>query len=206
MRRLNSFYICFLLSISFYGQSTIDKSIDVTDLEEVEIILHNTFQIEITNNFENKIVFHSVSEGEYKDDIFIKSHRTKQKVVLKDALQPFSKNYNDKLSAHKVFAVKVKLQIPEHLNVRIISRIASLELNGKFKNLFIELNSGDCLLNNFLGDATVNTLSGNINLFTKNAMVKTISKSGKIRAKRITGKHKINLKTISGDISVHKTK
>ncbi|MBQ4819957.1 hypothetical protein [Aquimarina sp. MMG016] len=196
----------FFISITIHAQSTFDKSFDTSEVEEVEIVLHNTFEIEIINNIEDKVIFNGVSEGEYENDILIKAKQYGKRIVLEDEIQPFSENHNDKLSAHKVFVVKVKLQIPDHLNVVIKSRIASLDINGEFKNLFAELDSGDCLLNSFIGNATINTLSGNINVFTENANIITSTKSGKINSENITGAYQINLKSISGNISVYKTK
>ncbi len=206
MRWLNSFFFFIISSASILGQSQFDKNIDATGLEEVIIILDNTFRVAITNTNENKIIYNAVSEGEYQDYILIKTTRTQKALTIKDDLQPFSTNYNDKLSAHKVMAVQIDLQIPSHINVTIKSSIASLKIRGAYKNLFVELNSGDCILDHFVGNATVNTLGGDIKVSTKNAQVNTSTKSGKMDVQKTFGTHKINLSSISGDISVCKTK
>ncbi|WP_109302207.1 hypothetical protein [Aquimarina sp. AU474] len=206
MRRLNSFFIFIISSASILGQSTFDRSIDASGLNEIIIILDNTFQVEITNTQENKIIYNAVSEGEYQDHVLIKTARTQKTLTIKDDLQPFSIDYNDKLSAHKVMAVKIVIQIPSHIGVTIKSNIATLTAKGTYKNLFVELNSGDCIIDHFMGNATINTLTGDIKLSTKNAIVNTITKSGKLNVQKIYGEHKINLSSISGDISVCKTK
>ncbi len=188
------------------SQSSFNKSIDATDLTEVSIILDNTFQIEVTNTSENKIIVTAVSEGEYQNNVFINTKREENSLSIIDDIQPFSENHNDKLSAHKLIVLKVKIQLPKHLNVAITSRLASLNLRAKIKSLLVELNSGDCFLNDFIGNAVINTLDGSITVHTKNATISASTKKGILFAEKIFGEHLIELKSISGDISVYKTK
>ncbi|WP_299259496.1 hypothetical protein [uncultured Aquimarina sp.] len=206
MRQLFFFLIFLTLSISVQSQSTFNKSIDATDLSEVLIFLDDTFQIEITNTSENKIIVNGISEGEYQNNILINAKRKEDSLIIIDDVQPFSENHNDKLSAHKVIVLKVKIQIPQHLRVTVKSRIASLQLDAKIKSLFVELNSGDCLLQNFIGNATINTLEGDITVYTKNSTITAMTKSGILSIEKTFGQHQIELKSITGNISVYKTK
>ncbi|MDH7446162.1 hypothetical protein [Aquimarina sp. 2201CG14-23] len=206
MRQLFFFCTFLLLSMSLLSQSTFDKSTDATDIKELTIILDNTFLIEISNTSENKIIASAISEGEYQNNMLLKMQRDEHKIIIQDDIQPFSKNHNDKLSAHKVTSLKIKIQIPQHIKVTIRSRIASLEINAILKSLFVELNSGNCQLHHFIGNAKINTLTGDIMLFTKNATIKTSTKSGIINSESIWGQHQIELNSISGNISVYKTK
>ncbi|MGY3792267.1 hypothetical protein [Aquimarina sp. 433] len=206
MRRLFSFFVLQLFWITGLSQSTFDKTIDVTDISEIFIVLDNTFQIEVINTSENKVIVSAISEGEYQNNVLINVKRTQNTLFIEDDIQPFSEKHNDKLSAHKVIALKVKIQLPRHLDTTITSKLASLDLNGSLKSLFVELSSGDCLVQNFTGNAVINTLAGNIELHTKNAKVKAVTKSGIISSDKISGKHQIELKSITGNISVYKTK
>ncbi|MDY8135229.1 hypothetical protein U0D62_06455 [Aquimarina sp. 2201CG5-10] len=206
MRQLNSFFILVMFTTIMVGQSSIDKSIDASGLKEVTIILNNTFQIEISNNLEDKIIFSVQSEGEYQDRILINTQRLETSVVLQDDVQPFSESHNDKLSAHKVFAVKVKIQIPPYLKVVVQSRTASLNITGKLKHLFAELNSGDCLLKSYIGEAMINTFTGNIDIYTKDASINASTRSGEIKGKMTFGRYPIELKSISGNINIHNMK
>jgi len=206
MRKLFLFLILLMISLSIQSQSSFNKSLDVTDVKEIFLILDNAFQIEITNTSENKIIIQAVSEGEYQNHVLIHSKRSKNTLTIKDTIQPFSENYNDKLSTHKLISLYVKIQIPRHLKVTLQSKLASLIVEAETKSLFVELNSGDCLLKKFIGNALVNTTVGNIAIYTKNANVKTSTKSGQIIREKIYGQHQIQLKSISGNISVYKTK
>ncbi|MBW1295838.1 hypothetical protein [Aquimarina litoralis] len=206
MRQLFSFLTLLLFWSSAQSQSSFSKTIDATDITETFFILDNTFQIEVTNTSENKIVINAVAEGEYQNHVLLNVKRDQHMLTILDDIQPFSEKHNDKLSAHKVIALKVNIQLPRHLAVTITSKLGSLEFNGHLKSLFVELNSGDCLVQNFIGNAVINTLGGNIELHTKNAKIKTATKSGVISKDKIFGKHQIELKSITGNISVYKTK
>lgn len=206
MRKLFSFFILQLFWITGLSQSSFNKIIDITDISEIFIVLDNTFQVEVTNTSENKVIINAISEGEYQNNVLINVKRTQNTLVIEDDIQPFSEKHNDKLSAHKVIALKIKIQLPRHLDTTITSKLASLNLNGSLKSLFVELSSGDCLVQNFIGNAVINTLGGNIELHTKNAKIKAVTKSGIISSDKIFGKHQIELKSITGNISVYKTK
>ncbi|WP_299435301.1 hypothetical protein [uncultured Aquimarina sp.] len=206
MKKLFFFFLFIQLSVSIQSQSSFNKSIDATDLTEVFIMLDNTFEVEVTNTSENKIIVSALSEGEYQNNVLINVKRKENALTILDDIQPFSENHNDKLSAHKVIVLKVKIQVPQHLSVTITSRLASLELKAKIKSLFVELNSGDCLLHDFIGNAIVNTLEGDITVYTKNAIINASTKSGVINSDKIFGEHQIKLKSITGNISVYKTK
>ncbi len=206
MRWLNSLLLFLLFCFQAHAQSSFDRTIASNGFEEVVITLHNTFQIEITSAETSDITYNAISEGEYQDHLLIRSTIKEKKLYLQDDVQPFSQHHNDKLSAHKVYAVKVVLQIPSHLKVTVKSNTASLKIDGGFKNLFAEFSAGNCILEAYQGHATINTIAGDITLTTKNATVKAATKTGKIRSQNIYGPYKINLTSISGDISVYKTK
>ena len=198
----NSFLtLLYLITTSVFGQSTIDKRIDVSLYKEVIITLDHTFFVDVTNSVDNNLIMSAVSEGEYKDLVLIKVQKEADRISIEDDIQPFSEQYNDKLSAHKVVALKIKLQIPKNLKVTIRSKIASLQMDANFKSIFVELQSGDCSIASFIGDAVINTFGGSIIMHTNRAVVTATSRSGIVALEDIYGTHQVQLKSISGDIS-----
>ncbi|GAA4116608.1 hypothetical protein GCM10022393_17330 [Aquimarina addita] len=179
---------------------------DATGIKDAFIILDHTFELDITNTSENRIIINSVAEGEHQNRILIKAHRDNNSIHIVDDLQPFSTNYNDKLDAHKVIASKMKIEIPAHITVHVQSSIANVNIQARFKNLLIALTSGNCMLNSFIGNATINSTKGAITLFTKNATVSAYSKSGNVTSEKISGIYEIDLKSNSGAIHVYKIK
>lgn len=185
-----------------YGQSTILKTIDSAELHKLEINLDNTFQINMVNNANDQIIFSAVSEGEYKDRLLIKAERKATTLLISEADQPFVQDYDDKLSAHKVQAIKVIIEVPDYLDVSIYSRNASVGVDGNYRSLIVELLSGDCILTNFLGSATINTVNGDIKVKTSDAVVSALSKLGSVKKELLTGSNIIKLSSVRGDIKV----
>ena len=84
------------------------------------------------------------------------------KLFLKSEYIEILQSGYDKLSAHKVFSLEIKLIVPENLKIEIESNIASVTAIGEFEYLQIQLKQGNCEVLNFSGNALVNTFTGNI--------------------------------------------
>lgn len=188
------------------AQSTVSKKMDAQGIKELNLVLDHAFLIEVENTTNNEITFDLVSEGEFKNNLLIKTDRNEDRLRIEDELQPFSSYHNDKLSAHKVFAVVAKISVPKGIRITLKSKIGSFKATGRFASLFVELNSGDCILNSFIGDAEINTMQGDITIYMNKASVQASSKSGRINNEIELGENQLKLKTISGDINILKTK
>lgn len=207
MRQLFFFVISILGVWSLEAQSRVEKSIFSNNIKLVKISLNKAYKIELITHTKESIEIAGVSDGERKDDLLVSLDHTKDTVYINDRLQPFTENHNDKLSAHKVFALQVVISVPKNLNVEISSELASLYVNGHFQNLFIELNSGNCKLKNFEGNALINTFQGDIEMYTKNSHIDANSKNGSVKVEDASaGNQKIVLRSIYGDITAHKIK
>ena len=64
--------------------------------------------------------------------------------------QPLFTDANDKLSAHKVMSIELGLNIPANKSIYVSSDIASVFVNGQYKDAIIELINGACVLNDFV--------------------------------------------------------
>ena len=126
---------------------------------------------------------------------------------LSTGFTPYFQAENDKLAAHKVISIEMKLNISNSLEVFVRSSIASLSTHGSFKNLQVELGNGNCVLNDFEGDAQLLTGNGNIRVVahdTVGARAKT--KRGKLTNElSATGNFYIDAESVNGDITLLKS-
>ncbi len=205
MKLLFSLFIYLFVS-SLYSQSFFNKTIDASFIKDITIILDHAFEIKIISSKTNTINIRAINEGEYQNSLFIKTTLQDQNLSIVDGFQPFSKFFNDKLSAHKVFSLKIEINIPVNLNVTLKSTSASAYFSGDYQSIFSELTSGNCSLNPFTGNAKIHTLNGNITIHTKDATVTASNIYGKIPTNLLYGRHKIELKTIHGHINTYKIK
>ncbi|QED38557.1 hypothetical protein FK178_12885 [Antarcticibacterium arcticum] len=194
------FSFCFLGS---FAQKDTAVEVDAKGIKKIYILAEEVFRINLKTSETNKITLTSHSEGEYYNDISLDMKVEQEQITLTSNFPAQLQNGYDKLSAHKVFSLEIMLEIPEGLEVYVRSSQASLRGRGNFNYLEAELKSGYCQLTNFTGNALINTYSGNIEMETSNAVFTALSRNGKVLQSGFSrGDHKIELRSITGDISV----
>lgn len=199
----------FFLAISWVGfsQNLNSHKINASGINKIELHVNAVSKVVVKTHKENYIILHFVTEGEYRNDIFL-THE------LVDGVFYVSSNYDhkladgfDKLSAMKVFSVEIELLIPENLSVFISSSTASLEALGRFYELNAALKSGNILLENYEGNAHLHTYNGNVEVSTLDAKVQATSRNGSMNiAKFEVQRYFFEIKSINGNINVASTK
>ncbi|MCM4155117.1 hypothetical protein [Gramella sp. AN32] len=180
---------------------------DAKGIRSINIQTNEIFLIEINTSRQATISIESHSEGEYFNSIFVTSEIINGELKIESKYPEILTGGYDKLSAHKVFAISLVINIPENLEVHITSNIASVISTGSYKLLFAELKQGYCHLLNFSGNAIVNTFEGDIWVETDSGLVEANTRHGKIIVPEFPmGRNPINLTSIDGDIKVSKTK
>lgn len=198
--------LLFILTItSGYSQKNTTRTYDAENIKQLFIDTDEVYKITLKTANTNKVTLISHAEGEYYNDISLNMEMESNRMILTSAFNEDLQGGFDKLSAHKVFSLELILEIPEGLEVFIVSNIASVIGSGNFKSLEVELQSGYCKLNPFLGDAVINTYRGSIYLVTNNATIKANSRNGNLEiSSDLSGNHQIKLTSIDGDIHVVK--
>lgn len=203
-----SFYIILVLSVlQLSAQKTINQTIDNPEVKTIFISDDNVFKINIKTTSDHTIKLRSRIEGEYTKDIIVSTEAKNDTLFISSSFQPFYKEYNDKLSAHKVLSVEIDVWVPKQFSFYAKSAMASANIEGDYKSLTLELPQGNTVISNFRGNATVNSINGNIIIETNYATVKAHSKTGIVNKEELVlGKNQIAINTINGNISVIKTK
>lgn len=202
MKRFTLLLFFFCITTGFSQKSTLE-SYDAKDIQQLYIHLDEVFKINVTTSKTNRIGITTSAQGEYYNDISLEVEVLQERLVLTSKFREILQSGFDKLSAHKVFSMEITLEIPEGLEVYIDSNIAAVMAEGNFQNFQAQLRSGVCHLHNFSGDALVNTYSGGIVVETQNATIIASSRKGRLYIPRISlGEHKVELRSITGDIRV----
>ncbi|SHI63417.1 hypothetical protein SAMN04488096_103117 [Mesonia phycicola] len=201
------FSIVFMLLVQFHVKAQRERiqTFSAGGVKEIILQADEIFKVEISTVSTKEIKLFTISEGEYFNDIQITAQQTSNKLYIASAYKEILTSGFDKLSAHKVYAVNLKLIVPENLKVIIVSNIASVYGEGKFNFLEAELNSGDCVLQNYYGKALINTLQGDVFISTKNAKVTAETNNGSLFIdKKLNFGNLIEIKSINGDVEVKK--
>ena len=199
----------FLISFSGLAQKSTSEIIAAEDIQKIYFSGDEIFRITVSTSPSEEILISTTSDGEYYNDIALSSEVKGNTLFLKSKFPEILQSGYDKLSAHKVFAVEVEIQVPEGLEVQISSNIASVFLSGNYQAVLVQLKSGSVNLSDFGGDAVINTYDGNIDIGTavKNSKIEAVSRHGKVDIPAsASGENNMVLRSIHGDISVHKTK
>ncbi|MDT0294806.1 hypothetical protein ACFQ3R_00615 [Mesonia ostreae] len=177
---------------------------EVSHIQRFHFKIDEVFKVHIsTNPKTNSLKIKSFSEGEYAQNIGFHFTEGNKEMRIEAVFPENLSGGYDKLSAHKVFSVRLEIEIPENKIVVIQSNLASVYGNGNYKSFEAELNSGRCELTHFSGKAILCTFKGDIEVQTKERTVEAISNHGEVHIDTYFKKgDDISLKSIDGDINV----
>ncbi len=204
----------FIIAIFFFGshccvaQKILEKEFAAEGIHTLSIVDDAIFKITIQSSEESTIKVVLQVSGEHSESVIIEEKIADGILSLKTGFVPFFTLENDKLAAHKIMAVEVKLLIPKEISIEIKSNLASVFTSGAFKNLAVSIENAKCDLQNFSGNAHLKTVNGNITVFANNDVSgKAISKNGTVENRlSAQGKFLIEAETINGSISLLQTK
>lgn len=200
-----TFFILFLaLVFSTKAQSIVERKIAVDHIEQLHLKVDEVFGVYISTNPKiNELKIKSYSEGEYAQNIGFNFTEENKTLTIQTVFPEILTSGYDKLSAHKVFAVRLEIEIPKHKSVIIQSDLASVYGSGNYTYFEAELKSGRCELHQFSGKALVNTFKGDIEVGTLEEKITAFSTHGTVKIEPTFKKgNKISLKSIDGDINV----
>ncbi|CAN0604957.1 unnamed protein product, partial [Ectocarpus sp. 12 AP-2014] len=163
---LKGFIISCLLLCSFAvnAQKKVYKNVLDDHIELIQVDATNCFIVEVETSNDNQITVQTEIEGEYSQDLGIEVFTNGNTLLLDTGFTPNFKNPNDKLSAHKVISIAIKIIMPIQKKLEVFGTNARVVVEGAYKEVNISLSDGECFLNNVLGSTKVKTQSGNISV------------------------------------------
>jgi len=188
------------------GQKIIKKSILDANTNLIQIDTENCFRIEVQTGIGDEVVVEALIDGEYKNDLLLSIQEKGKTLHVGAGFQPSFNNPNDKLSAHKVVSISLKVMLPEFKEVQVFGTDCNVTAKGKYKKLDITLADGDCHLSEISRFAHVKTQSGNIFAKISKASIDAVSKYGTVEKDNIpNGPVEFHLATTTGNIVIEKT-
>lgn len=189
------------------AQKVIQKEIASDGIQILSIPDDVIYKITIQSSEESIVKISAHISGEHAESVVIDARIIEDTLSLKTGFTPFFDLENDKLAAHKVMAIEMEITLPKEMAVQIKSKLASVNTEGIFKNLDISLENGNCILTNFLGNAHLKTMGGNITVWAKkNVSGKAFSKNGTVE-NELPNQRKflVEAESSSGNISLLQT-
>jgi len=202
-------YFFFAVLLSVYSarcQTSVEKTIVGAHIDFIEIDATNCFDIILETSTAPEMHIVARIDGEYHKDLGLKVKEQGNTLQLGAGFQPNFNKPNDKLSAHKVISIALKIRLPEGKSVVLNGTSCNVSAKGAYRNLEVSLNDGFCFLQQISENVTVRTQSGDIIIESNTATIKAESKYGKVGKNKIPkGDNRYVLKTITGNIRFSKT-
>jgi len=194
-------YLLLICTQLISAQKVVQKTLINPEISFIKLDVSNCFEVELETAQVKEMVIEATIEGEYKDDLIINVEEAGKTLSISSGFQQNFVHPNDKLSAHKVISIKLKIQLPENKNLNVYGTNTNIWLTGIYEHLKITLNDGFTKLHKVVGKAEVITQSGNIFIESVGAEISSASKFGKVYGDQIPkGNSKYILNTISGNI------
>ncbi len=198
--------IVFLLSFFAIGQKQVRKTLINHESKSIQIDAENCYKILLDTTEGQEILIDAIIDGEYQKDLIVNIEEEGSNVFISSGFQPNFINPNDKLSAHKVVSIELKIAVPEYMNVHLFGTSTNVHIEGIYRKLRIDLADGICTLLNTGEHVAVKTQNGDIFLQTHSGIVNTKSNYGKVFGAQIPeGNNLYSLRTVEGNIHLSKT-
>lgn len=202
-------WICLIVLLTanlLYAQKIVKKSIVNPEITALTFDVTNSFALSVDTVPGNEVLIEAIMEGEYGSEILINVRESGNTLLVNTEFQPHFKKPSDKLSAHKVISIALRVQLPERKRVTIFGTGCNVSAKGEYDTLKISLNDGRCHLENVVGAAKVATQSGTISVLAANAEIEAASRYGRVMRNQIpSGDSFYDVSSVSGDILFYKT-
>ena len=196
----------FLFTQFVIGQKVVEKTILNPDKQYIQLDTKNCYLVDLSTSKGKELSVEASIEGEYSKDLAVRIEEDGVNVLVSADFLPNFIAPNDKLSAHKVISIALKITIPEYCNVTVFGTNSKLVTTGKYRQLKISLANGDCTLNNVTESVDVKTQKGTIRVVTSEGKVDAESTYGVVKLSKIPeGNFSYKLFSVEGDIYVNKT-
>lgn len=200
-------FLLILMFLPLSAQKHIEQVIEAGNIEKLSFLSDEIYSVQIKAVAGEQIRITTDTEGEYFNNISLNAEVRDKTLFLSSRYREILQSGYDKLSAHKVFSMEVTLEIPEGMLVEVNSNVASVYLSGNFEGILVQLTSGSCYLQDFTGDAVINTYDGNITGNVSSGEIAATSRHGEVNIpKNSRGNHKMVLTSINGNIKLSETK
>ncbi|MDM9631281.1 hypothetical protein [Robiginitalea aurantiaca] len=199
-----AFFACYILGCGIiYGQKQLTKTLLNPGISSVSIDGTMSYKLELQTGTSKEVSVEAQMEGEYSPDLMVLFRESGTTLFIETRFSPNFEMPNDKLGAHKVISISLKVTVPENQDVFLNAASCQLTTFGVFKNLDIVFNDGGCNLSHRAENTEVQTGSAPIIAHLKSGVIEARSKYGEVHIDPLPrGDHHLKLHSTQGNISV----
>ena len=191
-----------MVNLKISSQNISLKKWNSNDFDLVLLKLDFTNDITIDESESSTIYVKYRQEGEFKENIILKTTIDNRELKIKEIVSPTLKAHNDKLSVHKTVVNSIEVTVPINFRTLINTKSCSMKIMSPFSDIYINIGEGKVNLNQKKIKGVINSISADI--FCVNPLSKLLitSKTGFISGlNKSSITPNLVIKTIRGDVS-----
>ena len=186
------------------AQKLVEKTVLSPKTTSVLIHGENCFKIDLTTHTGDQLQVEATMEGEYAKDLAVKLEQNGDNFQISTDFLPSFNRPNDKLSAHKVISIALKISIPEYVKTDVFGTHTNVFAMGNYRSLNITLADGNCKLGSITENVNVRTQKGEILVGNAKGSVTAESKYGKVFMGNVPHGYEVfTLYSVEGDILIN---
>lgn len=202
---LASLGVALLTATPLLAQKRVSKTLLQPHISSIVIDGQQCFDIRVEAVPSDQVVVRAEMEGEYQGDVLVQTETLGNTLHISTVPSPAFQWPNDKLGAHKVLSIRLHVSLPEFQQVRINGAFASLSTQGRFREVDIHLQDGQCELRHQSETTRVTTDAADIYAWVSEGVVETSSRHGRVEVDSLPpGDSRLSLRTRHGDITVRR--
>ena len=140
MKISTPFLLLFFCCLNFtQAQKLIRKTLVHPEIEFFQIDSNHCFTVDLQTTGSKEMIVEATLEGEYYKDLLVQITEEGKTIKVSAGFQPNFVNPNDKLSAHKVISIALKISLPEYQKVQLFGSSSQVEVRGRYIDLDIRI-------------------------------------------------------------------
>lgn len=189
-----------------YGQKQVTKTIVNPQITAINIDGNLSYRVVLETAVTKEVSVEARMDGEYEKGLLVNFREEGKTLYLETRFSPEFRFPNDKLGAHKVVSVSLKVTLPEDQQILLTAGSCEVSASGRYRDLKIVFNDGLCDLYHSAENTEVRTGKAPIVAHLHSGVVEAESRYGEVHLDKIPkGDHHLKLYSTEGDISVNYT-
>ena len=190
-------------SYGLFAQKRISKSLLDPRVSSIVIEGEQCFRIDVRTADTDQVTVEAEMQGEYQSDVLVHTETLGNTLNISTAFAPSFQMPNDKLGAHKVLSIDLRVTLPHYQRVSLSAGTCQVQTAGRYRTLKVSMNDGGCKLNHTAEQTEVRTRTAPILAKVKSGTVNAESRYGIVAVDAIpVGGPHFRLWSNRGDIRV----
>ena len=187
-----------------YGQKRVTKTLVNPEITAINIDGNLAYRVVLETADTREVSVEARMDGEYQRELLVNFREEGNTLYLETRFSPEFRFPNDKLGAHKVVSVSLKVTLPQDRQILFTAGSCEVSASGRYRDLKIVFNDGLCDLSHSAENTEVRTGKAPIVARLHSGVVEAESRYGEVHLDPIPeGGHHLILYSTEGDISVN---